>query len=74
MKHASADEAIAFLQIAVLRYRAVFAVGTDQGRNFQGSFRELLDENLVDDRMSKAYHPLCSDREGYTDYHKGLEG
>ena len=31
--------------------------GQHKGRHFQGSFKELLDENLIDHRMSKAYHP-----------------
>ena len=41
MKHAAADEASAFLKVAMLRYKAVFTFRADQGQNFQGPSRSF---------------------------------
>ena len=49
-----------FLQGIINRFGAMAVVRTDEGRHFQGEFTQVLDNNLVDYQVSRAYHPQAN--------------
>ena len=47
----------AFLQCVLSRFGACAEVVTDQGKEFHGEFHQLLEESLIDHRMTSREHP-----------------
>ena len=53
----SAETAAAFLQHVLARFGAMAEVVTDRGTEFQGDFQQLLEQCLVDHRLTAPGHP-----------------
>ena len=60
MPDQTSKSAAEFLDGLLNRFGAMAVLRSDQGRHFQGHFEKVLQENMIDHRVSRPYHPQAN--------------